>query len=99
MSDSAVDTRRTSRARLHVKQAGAQAVLAANQNEELHRGLVADVDGVSDRSARRGQVQFAAGQPVLTLAQDGVRVKWRFRCLKVMWRKCRPVRWRRSRCG
>ena len=73
VSDSAVDTRRTSQAAAaaRVKQAGAQAVLAANQNE--YTSLVADVDGVVTAvRAELGQV-LAAGQPVLTLAQDGAR--------------------------
>ncbi|MCZ4306844.1 efflux RND transporter periplasmic adaptor subunit [Zoogloeaceae bacterium G21618-S1] len=73
VSDSAVDTRRTSQAAAaaRVKQASAQAVLAANQNE--YTSLVADVDGVVTAvRAELGQV-LAAGQPVLTLAQDGAR--------------------------
>ncbi|TVO60291.1 efflux RND transporter periplasmic adaptor subunit [Denitromonas ohlonensis] len=73
VSDSAVDTRRTTQAAAaaRVKQASAQAVLAANQNE--YTTLVADVDGVV--TAVRGELGqvLAAGQPVLTLAQDGAR--------------------------
>ncbi|WP_323000951.1 efflux RND transporter periplasmic adaptor subunit [Denitromonas sp.] len=73
VSDSAVDTRRTSQAAAaaRVKQARAQAVLAENQND--YTTLVADADGVVTRvHAESGQV-VSAGQPVLTLAHDGAR--------------------------